>query len=102
MSEFIDHAQSGFKKTSSDLFLFLLKAVSGFIIGLTLALVMEEILGKSERENLIAFVFMIVVVTGLFLRVAKSWGLTTLLVFDLIAILIGMCLRLYIMVAPGM
>ncbi len=102
MSEFVGNMQSQLKKTSGDLFLFSLKFVSGTILGLTFGLVMQEILGKAEGENLIAFTFVIVLTTGLFLRISKSWGLATILIFDLIAVLIGMVLRLYIMVAPGL
>ena len=101
MSELVGRMQSQLKKTSSDVVLFTLKLISGSILGLTFALVMQEILGKVENENLLAFFFVIVVTAGLFLRIAKSWGLTAILIFDLICVLLGMVLRLYIMVAPG-
>lgn len=101
MSELVGKMQSQLKKTSSDVLLFTLKLISGSILGLTFALVMQEILGKVENENLLAFFFVIVVTAGIFLRIAKSWGLTAILIFDLICVLLGMVLRLYIMVAPG-
>lgn len=101
MSELVGKMQSQLKKTSSDVLLFAIKFCSGAVLGLTLALVMQEILGKADNENLLAFFFVIVVTTGVFMRVAKSWGLTAILIFDLICVLLGLVLRLYIMVAPG-
>ncbi len=101
MSELVGKMQTQFRKTSNDAALFGLKFVSGGILGLTLALIMQEILEKPEGENLLAFFFVIVVTTAAFVRVAKSWGYTAILVFDLICVLLGLVLRLYIMVAPG-
>lgn len=101
MSEFVGKMQSGLKKTSSDALLFSIKLISGAILGLTFGLIMQEILGKADGDNLFAFFFVIVVTTGAFLRIAKAWGLTAVMIFDLICVLLGICLRLYIMVAPG-
>ena len=100
MSELVGRMQSGLKKTSGDVGLFALKLASGAVLGLTFALIMQEIMGQADGENLIAFMFVIVVTTAAFLRIAKTWGLTATLVFDLICVLVGMVLRLYIMVAP--
>lgn len=101
MSEFVGKMQAGLKKTSGDAFLFSAKLVSGLVIGLTFGLILQEMLGKADNENLFAFFTVIVVTTGVFLRVSKSWGLTAVAIFDLICVLIGVSLRLYIMVAPG-
>jgi hypothetical protein len=89
------------KKTSGDLALFSLKLLTGIVLGLTLALIMQEILGKADNENLLAFFTVIAITMAAFLRIAKEWGFTALLVFDLVAVLLGMVLKLYIMVAPG-
>lgn len=101
MSEFVGKMQSGLKKTSGDVFLFSVKLISGAVLGLTFALIMQEIMGKADNENLFAFFFVIVVTAAAFLRIAKAWGLTAVAIFDLICVLLGICLRLYIMVAPG-
>ncbi len=101
MSEFVGKMQSGLKKTSSDVLLFSIRLISGAILGLTFGLVVQEVLGKADNENLFGFLFVIVVTTGAFLRISKSWGLTAVMIFDLICALVGICLRLYIMVAPG-
>jgi hypothetical protein len=100
MAEMVGRMQTQLKKTSSDLLLFSLKFVSGAVLGLTVADIMQVILGHAEGENLIAFVFVITVTTGVFLRLAKGWGMTAVLVFDLVCVLVGMLLKLYIMVAP--
>jgi hypothetical protein len=102
MGEMVGNMQTHIRKTSSDILLFALKLASGLVIGLTLGLIMQEVLGKAEGENVIAFVFVILVTTGAFMRIAKTWGLTAVLVFDLVSVLAGMILKLYIMVAPGL
>ena len=101
MGEMIGRVQDGLQRSSGDLALFVLRLVSGLILGLTFALIMQEVLGRAETENLISFLLVIITTSALFLRISKSWGLTGVLVFDLVAVLIGMILRLYIMVAPG-
>jgi hypothetical protein len=101
MREFVGNMQSGLKKTSGDVFLFSVKLISGSILGLTLALIMQEIMGKADNENLFAFFFVIVVTVAAFMRLAKAWSLTAVAIFDLICVLLGICLRLYILVAPG-
>ena len=101
MGEMASRMQVRFKKTSGDLATFSLKMVSGLVIGLTLALAVQEALGKKDGEDMISFLFMIVLACGAFFRVSKKWTLGSVLIFDLICVLIGMVLRLYIMVAPG-
>jgi hypothetical protein len=100
MSELVGKVHTQFKKTSGDLALFCVKLVSGAILGLTFALIMQVVLGHGDGEAPFAFLLMIVVTTGIFLRLAKSWGFTAILIFDLICVLLGLVLRLYIMVAP--
>lgn len=102
MSELVGRMQTQFKKTYSDLLLFSAKFFSGATVGLTIALITEVMLGNSEGENWIVFVFVIALVTAMFLRLAKTWSLTAVLVFDLICVLAGMLLRLYILVAPDL
>lgn len=101
MSELVDKMQYRLKKSSGDIFNFFLKFATGLVVGLTLALIIHEMLGKSEGEGMLSFTFIIAVVTAVFLRVAKKWSLVSVLVFDLVCILIGIVLKFYIMVAPG-
>lgn len=92
--------QAQLKKTSSGLLLFLVKLISGLVLGLTFALVAEVMLGHAEDEGVIVFTFVMILTAGAFLRLARTWSMTTVFVFDLFCILVGMLLRLYIMVAP--
>ena len=101
MGELAGRMQVRLKKTSTDMANFCLKLVSGTLLGLTFALVAQEALGKRDGENVISFTFMIVAIAGAFLRVSKKWSVASVLIFDLICVLIGMVLRLYVMVAPG-
>jgi hypothetical protein len=101
MSELADRMQSRLKQSSGSALLFSLKLLTGLVVGLVLALVVHEMLGKKESEASVSFYFIIAIVTAVFLRVSKKWSLTAVLVFDLVCILIGIILRLYIMVAPG-
>ena len=101
MSEMVGRVQEHLKRTSGDMVLFLLRVLSGLVLGLVFANVMQEIMGKADGENLLAFLLVITVTTAAFLKISKVWGFTGVLVFDLIAVLLGLVLRLYIMVAPG-
>lgn len=101
MAEFVGKMQMQFKKSSSDLATWVVKFISGTFLALTLSLIIQEIMGKADGEAPLSFLFMIVAFTGVFLRIAKKWNLFAVLVFDLVCILIGMVLCLYIMVAPN-
>ena len=97
MANFISNAQERFKTSSSAISLLAFKAISGAVLGLTLALIGEEII----RYGVFSFVLVTVVTTGCLLRIAKSWTWTHILIFDLIYVLIGLVLRMYILIAPG-
>ncbi len=101
MSELVDKMQYRLKKSSGDIFNFCLKLLTGLVMGLTLALIIHEMMGKKDGEGMLSFLFIIAVVTGVFMRVAKKWSVVSVLVFDLVCILIGIILKFYIMVAPG-
>lgn len=101
MGEFADRMQFQIKKSSGDLATWAVKFVSGAFLALTLSLIIQEIRGLADGEAPISFLFMIVAFTAIFLRIAKKWNLFAVLVFDLVCILIGMVLCLYIMVAPN-
>jgi hypothetical protein len=101
MSEMVDRMQARFKKSSGDVFTFSLKLFTGLVVGLVIALVAQEMLGHKQGEAPLSFYFIIAVVTAAFLRISKNWAIAAILVFDLVCILIGIILRLYITVAPG-
>jgi len=101
VSEFAGRLQHGFKQTSSDLALMALRAVSGSILGLTVALIVQEILGQSDEGITLAYVFGFAIAFAVFWRLTRGWSLIPLLVFDLVAVLGGLLLRLYVMMAPN-
>lgn len=93
----ISDVHDRFKITTSVVTLLLFKAMSGAILGLTLALIGEEII----QYGIFSFVLITVVTTACVLRIGKSWTWTHILIFDLICALIGLLLRMYILIAPG-
>ncbi len=101
MSEFVGKVGMQLKNSSSDLVTWAVKFVSGAFLALTLSLIVQEIMGKADGEAPISFLFMIVAFAAIFLRIAKNWNLIAVLIFDLVCILVGMVLCLYIMVAPN-
>ena len=102
MSEMLSKMQVQIKKTSTNLFTLMLKIFVSLVMGLTISLVVLELMGKKESESILSFMFMIATTTGLFLKVSSKWNLSAVLIFSLIAVLFALVLRLYVMVAPGL
>lgn len=101
MSEFVNRVQTNIKKSSQDLMHFSLRMISGGLMGLTISLIVQEFLGKPQNEVNLSFIFVLSVVLLAFMRLSKTWTMTAIFIFNLIFILIGMILRLYITTAPG-
>lgn len=97
MGQMLEDLQYKLKASSSSLALVFFKLVSGLALGLTLALILEEIMGYG----MLAFVFVIVATAGAFFKLAKNLQFVGVAVFDLICVLIGLLLRMYILIAPG-
>lgn len=97
MGNLISNVQDRFRVTSSMVALFSFKLFSGLILGLTLALIAQEII----QYGIFSFLLVIVVSTACLLKVSKTWTWTHILIFDLICVLIGLLLRMYILIAPG-
>lgn len=97
MAQMMENFQARIKSSSNGFFLFLVRIVSGLILGLTAALIGQEIFAYSS----LLFTFVIFVITGLFLRKSRKWGWVGVFAFDLICALIALLLRMYILVAPG-
>lgn len=89
-------AQEGAKSSSLSLFHFALRFVTGICLGLVLSLIGQELIGYG----MFALLFVIVVVMFTILKIFKNWSVGQILIFDLICILVGMLLRMYILVAP--
>lgn len=88
--------QEGAKNSSVSLFCLTLRILTGFALGLTLALIGQELMGYGT----LALTFMMVVVMGLVVKTTSGWNLAKILIFDLFLVLVAMLLRMYILVAP--
>ncbi|OQW47808.1 MAG: hypothetical protein A4S09_14755 [Proteobacteria bacterium SG_bin7] len=96
MARFISNVQDKLTESSKGLALFLFKLFSGLIIGLTMALAAQEIFGFSN----LVFFFVIVCMTGIFLRIANKWNLLIMVLFDLFAVVAALLLKMYVVMAP--
>lgn len=89
-------AQEGVKNTSISFLHFSLRFVTGLLLGLVLALIGQELMGYG----IFALLFVMVVVLAMNLKILANWSIGQILIFDLICVLVGMLLRMYILVAP--
>lgn len=72
------------------------KFLSALALGLTMALIGQEVF----KYGLVLFLFVMVLTLGLVLRSLKSASIVNVLVFDLICVLVGLALKMYILMAP--
>ena len=96
MSGFATNMKDGAKNSSISLFHILLRLVTGLLLGLTLALIGQELVSYGT----FALMFVMVTVTAIIFKILSSWGIGKILIFDLICVLVAMLLRMYILVAP--
>ena len=97
MAQMIENLQVKFRNTSTNLFLFLLRLVSGIILGLTFSLIGQQAFAYGN----VLFTFVIVLSTAVLLRISRDWSMAGVFLFDLFFVLIALILRMYIVVAPG-
>lgn len=97
MANIISNVQERFKTSTNALGLLTFKATSGVFLGLTLALIAQEIIQYGP----LSLVLVMVVVAASVMRIAKDWSWTHVFIFNLIVVLIGLLLRMYILIAPG-
>lgn len=76
---------------------FSLRLLTGFFLGLTLAFIAQEII----QFGMLGFLLLVTVVTASFLKISLTWSMPKILVFDLICVLVGQILKMYILLAPG-
>jgi hypothetical protein len=93
----ISNVQDRFKSSSSALGLLAFKVFTGLFLGLTFALIGQEVI----QYGVFSFCLVITVVTLSLLRIVKAWGWTQVMIFNLICVLTGLLLRMYILIAPG-
>ena len=96
VSEMSIQLREGARVTLTSLFGWALKFVSAVVVGMTFALIGQE---AFQYGNL-AFLTVLIVTVGLILRWIGKWSIVNVLIFDLICVLVGLALKMYIMLAP--
>jgi cell shape-determining protein MreD len=89
--------QGRIKESSRSFALLLGKILTGFILGLTVALIVRAIVGSGN----FVFTLTIVACAAVFVRIAQKWKPAGVLLFNLFCVMTAMLLRMYIMLAPG-
>lgn len=97
MGQFLENVQIRIRSSSSSFLVTIYRFLVGGFLGLTLALVFDQMLSFGD----FAFTLVIVSTSLIFLKISAAWSGGTVLVFSLFCVLIGLLLRMYIMVAPG-
>ena|SRR5690606_20890846 len=97
MGQFMEDLQYRIKSTSGSLGVMTLKLFVGFMLGLTFALIGQQMVGYGT------FSFFLVIVSSMaaFYRIARPWRFAGVLVFALVCVLVGLLLKMYILMAPG-
>jgi hypothetical protein len=97
MASMMSSFQDRVKTSTNAMALFGLKTLSGTVVGLTLALIGDEIINYGW----FSFSLVIIVTTAALLKTSKSWSWTQIAIFDLFCVLTGLILHMYILIAPG-
>ena len=97
MAQMIENLQVKIRTTSTNFAVLMLRLVSGAFLGLTFALIGNQIFSYGN----LLFTFVIVITTAALLRVSREWSGAGVLLFDLFFVLIALLLRMYIVIAPG-
>ena len=74
----------------------LLRIVSGFFIGLVLALIIQQL----AQGQLLMLIFLTVLFMAIIYKLLAKMQIVHILIFDLVCVLIATVLRMYIMIAP--
>ncbi|MCC7405132.1 MAG: hypothetical protein IT288_12105 [Bdellovibrionales bacterium] len=97
MGQMVEALQERFRNTSYSFALGAFRLLSGAMLGLTFALIGDELL----EYGMLSFLLVLVATTAAFMRISRGWRPVGVMIFDLVCVLIGMLLRLYILIAPG-
>ena len=96
ISQIANQVQTGVQNTTVTIFVWITKFVSALFVGFTLALIAQEMIGYGT----VILSFMLVLFTGLLMRLMNKWSFGSVIVFDLICVLVALLLRTYILFAP--
>ena len=97
MSEMMSRVQFQMKKRSSDFGTYIFRVMTGGWIGLVFAHLFQLIFAFET----LLFLFVIVLMTGVIVRITKGWGFFSVILLNLFCILVGALLQMYVQVAPG-
>lgn len=89
--------QNGAKNATQTLFHISLRLISGFFIGLVLSLIIQEFFHLGT----FSLIFMTVFFISLIYFLLSKLSLLQIVVFDVICVLVGALLRMYVLVAPN-
>lgn len=90
------NVQDGVKSSTLTFFHICLRLITGSLVGLTLALIGQELIGYGT----FALIFATIVVLAVVAKILARWSFGQIFIFDLIVVLVGMLLRMYILIAP--
>lgn len=90
------NVQQGAKTASISLSQRLLRLVTGFFVGIVLALIIQEFM----QSGTLMLVFFTILFMMIVYRLLRALSLLQILIFDVICVLIAVSLRMYIMIAP--
>lgn len=96
VSQIAGQVQDGVKSTSVSFVSLILKFVTAFFVALTLSLIGQEMMGSGT----FTFIFTMVLVIGLVMKLIGKWAVGAVLLFDLFCVLMALLLKLYLQVAP--
>lgn len=88
--------QQGTQRVSISMSQRLLRLVSGFFIGLVLALIIQEF----TQSGTLMMLFFTTLITFIIYRLLRARTIFQIFIFDVICILIAILLRMYILIAP--
>lgn len=88
--------QVGVKTSSTSFLNFFLKIITGFTVGLTFALVGQEMMSYGN----FSFILMLAVTMGAIFKLLAKWSIGAVVLFDLFCVLVALLLRMYILLAP--
>lgn len=88
--------QHGAQRSTISLAHILLRLISGFFIGFVLALILQEVF----KSGTLMLIFCTLLFMGIVYKLLSRFTLGQIVIFDLICVLIGALLRMYILMAP--
>ena len=97
MSQIVHRVQFQVKKSSNDFLTYLFRVFTGGWLGLVFSHIFQILMGYSD----LMFLFVIVITTGIVVRMTKNRGWISILILNLICVLMGIVLKMYIDMAPG-